>query len=824
MTGGQRPHIPGLGPDGAADVETLHDLALLLRQLRRRDARWREQPESTYRELAAKTGWSHATVGEYFTGKALPPTDRFDALIRLLGATPAEQGALATARDRVEERRRTTPPASRGMPAEPAAQQPGVSGGAGPWRVVPRQLPPAIRHFAGRTAELEALSSLVDQAASMGGGSGGSGGGTVVISAIHGTAGIGKTALAVHWAHRVADRFPDGQLYVNLRGFDPAGSPVKPAEAVRGFLDAFEVPAERIPATLDAQAGLYRSLMTGRRMLVLLDNARDADQVRPLLPGSAACLAVVTSRSRLTPLITAEAAQPLTLDLPTAADARDLLTRRLGSRPGADEPHAVDEIITLCARLPLALSIVAARAASHPGFPLAALAAELRDARRSLDALDGGDPVTDVRAVFSWSYRTLSTEGARLFRLLGLHPGPDIAMPVAAGLAGLPAARVRAALAELARAHLIAEYSPGRFSLHDLLRAYAAELARTRDAETARRDAIHRVLDHYLHTARGAAMLLNPHRDPIAPAPLVPGVTPELLDDPQTALAWFTAEHPALLAAIDQAADAGFDTHAWQLAWTLGDFLDRRGRWHDWAAAQRTALDAALRSGDTGGQAHALYAVGIACDRLGRYDDARTHLQQALSLSGDHTSQAYAHMRLGGLDERQGRYTEALGHAERALGLYRRTRHRAGLADALNLVGWCYARLGDHQPALTYCGQALTVQREIGDRFGEANSFDSLGYAHHHLGDHSQAVACYQQALGLFRDLGYRYYEAVALTHLGDTHRAAGDRAAAREAWQHALAILDELDSASTDQVGTRVDCPDADQVRTRLRHLDHPA
>ena len=301
-------------------------------------------------------------------------------------------------------------------------------------------------------------------------------GGTVVISAIDGTAGIGKTAVALHWAHRVADRFPDGQLYVNLRGFDPAGSPMAPAEAVRGFLDAFEVPAERIPINLEAQAALYRSLVSGRRILVVLDNARDVGQVRPLLPGSPGCVVVVTSRNHLTSLITVEGARPLTLDLLPVEEAAELLARRLGSGRLAAEQQAVEEIIALCAQLPLALSIVAARAAAHPGFPLAALAAELRDARGGLDGFTSGDLTTDLRAVFSWSYQRLGTPAARLFRLLALHPGPDIAIPAAASLAALPAHEVRNLLAELSRSHLLEEHIPGRFAFHDLLRAYATEL------------------------------------------------------------------------------------------------------------------------------------------------------------------------------------------------------------------------------------------------------------------------------------------------------------------------------------------------------------
>ena len=314
--------------------------------------------------------------------------------------------------------------AVRHTPAD-AAQGPAAA--RGPDWTAPRQLPAHTAHFVCRADELAALDGLLVHAAGMNPGIRRTAG-TVVISAISGTAGVGKTALAVHWAHQVADRFPDGQLYVNLRGFDPSGPPMTPAEAIRGFLDAFEVPAERIPVSLDAQAALYRSLLAGRRVLVVLDNARDASQVRPLLPGSPGSSVVVTSRNRLTSLIAA-GAHPLTVGLFTPADARQMLARRLGEDPVAAQPQAVQQIIARCARLPLALSIVAARAAAYPDFPLTALAEELRDEEGRLQALDAGEAATSVTAVFSWSYRQLSDPAARLFRLLGLHPGPDWASP-----------------------------------------------------------------------------------------------------------------------------------------------------------------------------------------------------------------------------------------------------------------------------------------------------------------------------------------------------------------------------------------------------------
>jgi len=685
----------------------------------------------------------------------------------------------------------------------------------------PRQLPADLPAFAGRAEQLAELDRLLAGAAwpavAAGGTAGPSGGRSpaVVISALAGTAGVGKTALAVHWAHRVRGDFPDGQLYVNLRGFDPGGQAMGPAEAVRGFLAALEVSPQRIPIGLDAQAGLYRSLLAGRRMLVVLDNARDAEQVRPLLPGGPGCLVLVTSRNRLAGLVAVEGAHPLALDVLSVEEARQLLAARLGAERVAAEAPAVEDLVASCARLPLALAIVAARAATHPRFGLAALAAELRRARGGLGALAGGDdPHCDLRAVFSWSYRTLAPQAATLFRLLGIHPGPEVSTPAAASLAGLPVEQARALLADLARANLVTETTPGRYTFHDLLRAYATEQAHTHESDDERGAATRRLLDHYLHTAHTADRLLNPTRDPIALTAPRPGVTPEQPADQQQALAWFAAEHPVLLAAVDQAAATGFDTHTWQLAWTLVDFLDWRGLWHDWAATQQVAVAATRRLAEPLAQAHVHRILARAYTRLGRFDEAHTQLRHALDRygqTGDQASMAHTHTNLAALSGAQGRHAEALDHAERALDLYRPTGHRRGQALALNSLGWCHARLGEYQQALTCCGQALALLQALGDDHGEATTWDSLGYAHHHLGDHQQAITCYQHALRLYRDLGDRYFEADTLSRLGDTHQSAGDPDAARDTWRHALTVLDDLDH------------PDADHVRTKLHHLDQP-
>ena len=641
---------------------------------------------------------------------------------------------------------------------------------------VPAQLPPAVRAFAGRDADLAALDAVLDEQA----------GGILVVS---GTAGVGKTALAVRWAHGVAARFPDGQLYVNLRGFDPTGAAVDPADALRGFLDALGV--ARLPTDPDALTGRYRSALADKRVLVVLDNAGGVDQVRPLLPGSPGCLVLVTSRHELTPLVAAEGARPLVVDLLSRVDARDVLVRRLGPGRVAEDPAAVEAIIDGCARLPLALAVVAARAATRPGFPLAAVAEQLRDAGGVLDVLHGGDRATDVRSVFSWSYRALSAPAARLFRLVGSHPGQDVGTEAAASLAGVPVRQVRGPLAELARATLLTEHAPGRFTSHDLLRAYAAELAHDDPPPT-------RLFDHYLHTAHPAALLLHPHRaHPITLDAPEPGVTTVRLADLGQALAWFTLERPALLATVELAVRAGADTHAHGLAWCLATFLERRGHWHDLATTQQVAVDAARRLADLPAQANAHGVLAGAHIRLGRFPDAGTHLGRALDLFrllDDRVGQAHTHLDLGWMHERQGDHAEALGHAERALALFRSSGHRDGEARALNQVGWCHAHLGDHPRALLRCHQALVLHQELGDRAGEAHTWDSLGYAHHHLGAHRQAVTCYRQAIDLFRLLGDRSNEADALTHLGDIHFASGDPDAARAAWHQALTILGDLD------------------------------
>jgi tetratricopeptide (TPR) repeat protein/transcriptional regulator with XRE-family HTH domain len=726
----------------------------------------------TQDELAERTGLSVRTIRKLESGDMGSPRL---TTIRLL----ADAFGLCD-----EERDRLIQAASE--PA-PASKPPVAAGGT------PAQLPADVAGFTGRIEELSRLDALIDERA----------GTAVLISAVTGAAGVGKTALAVHWAHRVRDAFPDGQVFVNLRGFDPTERPpMEPAKAIRLLLDALDVPPQRIPYDLDAQIGLYRTLVTGRRLLVLLDNARDAAQVRPLLPGGSTSMVVVTSRNDLVSLVATEGARPLSVDLFSPGDARRMLASRIGTKRVAAEPEAIGHIIAACARLPLALAVAAARAAVRPAASLSRLAAEL-----NLEGLAGGEPATDVRTVFSLSYRALGAETARQFRLLGLHPGPDVSLRAAASIAGARPDQVRRWLGELVSANLITEPSAGRYALHDLLHAYAAERASQEEPDADRRAAIVRLLDHYLHSAYFADRLLSPHRVPIVLDPPAAGVTAER---PADVLRWFRAEHRVLLAVIDLADALMLDRYTVQLAWTVKVFLDRQGWWHDWVATQGTALAAAERAGDRDGQALAHTFLGQAFARQGGYADARTHYCQALDLyreTGRPAEHAFAHLTYAWLLDQQDDSRAALEHTQQAHRWYAEAGDRSGQANALNAIGWCQIRLGAPRAALTSCERALAMLQAVGDRAGQASTWDSIGNAHQLLGDYPRALACYEQALAHYRDdVGNRYFEALTLDSIGDTRSAAGDHEAARAAWQQAVAVFEELGRPGVHRIRAKLD------------------
>jgi tetratricopeptide (TPR) repeat protein len=688
------------------------------------------------------------------------------------------------------------------LPDAPYLPEPDADLPPSPEVAVPRQLPAAVAGFAGRAAELEALTGLLEEAAPPGG--------TVVISAVAGMAGVGKTALAVHWAWQVAGRFPDGQLYVNLRGYDP-GAPVTPEEAVGWFLVALGAPAAQIPADAQARYGLYRSVLAGRRVLIVLDNARDAAQVRPLLPGSPGCLVVVTSRSALAGLAAAEGAHPLRLGPLAGQEGAQLLAARLGPERLAAEPEAAAGLTAWCGGLPLALAVMAAQAAADPGLPLGALAALLAGAAGAeaaaagqdvagaapgrLEVLETGDPATSLRQLLSWSYRQLSPSAAQMFTLLGVHRGPDITVPAAASLAGVSRAEAGRALAELAQASLAAEHRPGRYVMHDLVRGYAAEQARQTIGEAGIRAATGRSLDHYLHTM----ILASDIALAFTVTPLAPGVVPEMVADEAGLLGWVQAEHQVLLQATAQAAAAGFITHAWQLfarqSWFLGD----QGYWADFRTAGQAVLAAARAVGDNValGWTHAI--IGRYGSFSGAADDGRVHQQLALDhfrRAGDLAGQGWAHMFTGLACTWKGGWAEAATQCGQALALFRQAGDQYGEGWALAGLGECHARLGNYDLARSYASQALEADPATGDPTTLAFAWHALGFVHARLGGPGQAISCYQQALALVRERKHalaRMLLVRLLAESGDASRAAGDLPAAAEAWEHSLQLLDDL-------------------------------
>lgn len=676
----------------------------------------------------------------------------------------------------------------------------------------PRQLPASVPDFTGRQAELAALTRVLDEA------NGSTFPGALVISAIGGTAGVGKTALALHWAHRVAHRFPDGQLHVNLRGFDPSGAPMPPADAIRGFLDSLGVPPERIPRSTEAQAGLYRSLLADKRMLIVLDNARDEEQVRPLLPASPGSLVLVTSRSQIAGLAAAEGARIIFLDALAHREAVQLLTSRLGSDRAGTDWAALSEIATLCACLPLALSVAAARIAAHPALSLSGLAAELRDTAARLDALDVGDPRASVQAVFSWSYQQLSPQAARMFRLLGLHPGPDISVAAAACLAGTSQAEARRLLHELAHGCLINEHAPGRYAFHDLLRAYAARQASALDDEPERTAAVGRVLDHYAQSACAAAILLYPSRELITFAASHPrdgeagdGQSPR---DAEEAQAWLEAELPNLTAAVALAADSGFDRQAWQLPWFLATHLARRGYSNERITLLRTALTVVERLEDNAGQAMSHRLLANAYLDLRDHARALEHYQASAELYkelGDRLGESKAVHGVAMVTSRQRRHAEAIGHLEYVLQLQQELGHKSSEAKTLITLGGARGALGAISDARDLCRRALTLATELGNPYLEMSAWHGVAYAHQVLGEFTEAAEAFRQALDRARTVGDRLHQADLFAHLGDLHHAHGKPDGARDAWSRALAIFQEIHH------------PDADHVRAKLANPGLP-
>ncbi|MEW2395885.1 tetratricopeptide repeat protein [Streptomyces sp. NPDC046862] len=680
---------------------------------------------------------------------------------------------------------------------------------------LPAQLPADVADFSGRDAELAALDRLLTGTEV--------GPTAVAVTVVSGTAGVGKTALAVHWAHRTRRRFPDGQLYVNLRGYDP-DRPMPPGDALTRFLTVLGVPGDAIPLDVDERASRFRSETAGRRMLVVLDNALSEEQVRPLLPGSSSCAVVVTSRNSLAGLVALNGARRVTLSPLPLPEAVALLRTLVGPR-ATSEPAATAALAEQCARLPLALRIAAELAGARPSLALAELVAELADQQRRLDLLDaGGDRRAAVEAVFSWSCQRLPAPAARTFRLLSLHPGPDADAYAVAALTSAPDSHLPTAhptldeplrdpahdllpdpshdplrtahrtLDLLARAHLLQHVRPGRFGTHDLLRAYADRLSRTHDSQAERQAALVRLFDHYLGAAAAAMDVLYPaerhHRPEATPTT---GVLPDLRD-PAAARAWLDAERPTLAAICAVAADRGSPGHAVRLAALLFRYLDA-GHHTEALEIHRNALRAAATSGDLGGQAHALTNLGVVHWRLADAASAADHLVRALALhrtTGDRAGQARTLSNLGNVHWRLGNLREAARDHRRALVLYGETGDRVGQARTLTNLGNVCLRLGEEEQAAAHQRRALALHEQTGDRIGRARTLTHLGNACLRLGEYEEAVVHQRQALALFRQLGHAGGEAYALSGLGDVRLRQGEEEQAAAHQRRALDLFRE--------------------------------
>ncbi|HEX9339260.1 MAG TPA: tetratricopeptide repeat protein [Pseudonocardiaceae bacterium] len=665
----------------------------------------------------------------------------------------------------------------------------------------PAQLPSSVRHFTGRLRELKILSGLLTQATEHGG--------TVVISAIDGTAGIGKTALAVHWAHLNADRFPDGQLYVNLRGFDPMGEPLDAHTVVQGFLDSLGVPAARVPADLDTRVALYRSTLAHRRVLILLDNAKDADQIRPLLPGAEGCVVLVTSRNQLAGLVAVEGAHPVTLDLLAADEAHELLNRRLGAERIARDERAADELVELCARLPLALNIAAARAVIDPDLPLAAVVAELRDTRRRLDLLSTGDTSADVRAVLSWSYRALDAGSARVFRLISQAPGADVDAQAVAALVAAPADVVESALGTLVDANLLHRSGAGRYRFHDLLRVYAAEQAELLEPRAELDAGVRRLLVWYLRAAVDAAHIISPDRR----LPSLDGLdTVAALPDCRTyedAVAWSDGEYAGLIAAVDVADRHGWHEIVWKLAIALWDVCHLRGRSADLIAIHQRALDSARTLDDRAAEGWLLSHLSVAYADAGRPASAIECLTQALAIdraTGNRRSEAVNLVNLGYAYFTRNQFTRAVDTLTDAVTAARESGHWRAEAAALNDMGEAYLRLGRLAEARDVGERGLTIYRARADRQGEGAALGSLGEISRLMGDARLAMDQVTTAIEINRETGNRREEANVLTSLGYLLLAENRRDEARQRWLDAETIFADIDDPRVAEVRTQLD------------------
>jgi tetratricopeptide (TPR) repeat protein/transcriptional regulator with XRE-family HTH domain len=746
----------------------------------------REKRGMSLRALARRLHRAHSNLVEYERGHRLAPLDVVEAYEVELGLA---SHTLAALHERVrleiygEDRSRRQTYVLR-----PAAH-------------APHQLPRDVADFTGRETELTKLRAIVTERA-------GRAGAPVIISAIAGMAGVGKTTLAVHLAHELAPRFPDVQLYVNLHGYDPLQR-LTPTQTLDRFLRALGVAGEALPTEVEEQASMYRALLNGKRALVVLDNASAADQVRPLLPGSPACAVLVTSRGSLGGLVAQEGAHLLRLDVLPRSEALELLSVTVGQDRVRAEPQAAARLVRLCGCLPLAVRIAGARLATRPEMGIADLARRLASKQQRLQELEVDD--VGIRASFALSLEGLDAPMARVFRHLGLVPGPDFAPGVAAALTDATPREVERALETLVDAHLLeVSRTAGRFRFHDLLRLYSSERVHAEETGDDRDAALRRMFTWYLKTADAAARTLAPGRR------LLPREQAD--DDPANsfatraeALAWFDVERPCLVAAIHYAADHGFHPITWQLADALYYFFDLRKYWADWLAVHEVGHAAAQQTGNRQAEVWMLCNLASAYNDLRRLDEAIDCHQQAIGICrevGYPLGEGRTLNNLGVVYRVLNRFEEAIDCHQRALKIYRELGDRWREAHALNRIGEALYHLGRFDEAVQYLQQALTIHREVGDLQGK-------GWAHQHLGDvhrawrrFDEAIDDYHHALTVRRETEFRYGEGITLDALGLTLQRTQCLDAAQACWRQALTILTELNA------------PEADDVRGRLELL----
>lgn len=660
-------------------------------------------------------------------------------------------------------------------------------------RFVPAQLPAPLPVFVGREQQITAMHSMVEDRADQ----------APRVILVHGMPGVGKTTLAVQWAQQVAARFPDGTLYVNLRGFEENAS-VATADVLTGFLEALGVPAERMPASERDLGALYRSALADRRYLVVLDNAGSSEQVLPLLPGGPGNLTLVTSRVNLPAVVATTGARTERLGVLTMAEAHELVTARLGPDAVAAEPEAVRGIVDVCARLPLALAVVCARAAANPDLPLRAVIDELREAEGSLDGFADTDPSVDLRTVLSWSYRKLTRPAARLFRLLALRPGREFTARLAASVADVPVPHVRLLLRELASANLIAEHTPSYYEQHDLLHTFATELSRDHDDAADRRDALHRVVDFYVQSAHSSMRHIDQQFDHCSCPSVLAGVAPLESTSFSGAYEWFNREHAALRSVIRLASAEGFVDHAWRLAWAMGDFVELTGQWQELGELGTQACAAAQRAASAEGLAYGHRLLARAAIYEGRLSDACTDLDIAItSLGGgrDPRATAYAIRSLLVVLRLQGRYQEALEWAEWAQALFRASDCVLGEAAILtHSVTRCHVAEGRYDDAITAAFEGLALYRKADPPADMpiADCHNVLAKLSQLTGRYDDAVHHHLQALALLTDteasstetpLWMMRMRAETLAELSNVHRAAGSGRDADAALRAALVL-----------------------------------